>query len=73
MGESSSPSTLTTGEMLFDILDALCGRFVALSPFEVLNAPLADVLDLYVDSVLKERRKKGSTDVWVTSKTASWH
>ena len=75
---SSSPtsSKLTTSEILFDIVDTLCGRFLALSPIEVLNAPLEDVMDLYVDCVLHNKRdKKGksSEDVWVTSKTASWH
>ncbi len=78
MEVSSSPtsSKLTTSEMLFDIVDTLCGRFMALSPFEVMNSPLEDVLDLYVDSVLHQKRdKKGksSQDEWVTSKTASWH
>lgn len=74
---SSSPtSKLTTSEMLFDIVDNLCGRFMGLNPFEVMNAPLEDVMDLYVDSILKEKRdKKGKSpqDEWVTSKTASWH
>jgi hypothetical protein len=75
---SSSPtsSKLTTSEILFDIMDTLCGRFMALSPFEVLNTPLEDVMDLYVDSILqKQRDKKGksSEGEWVTSKTASWH
>jgi hypothetical protein len=74
---SSSPSSkLTTSEILFDIVDTLCGRFMALSPFEVMNAPLDDVMDLYVDSILSEKRKKkgkSQQDEWVTSKTASWH
>lgn len=75
---SSSPtsSNLTTSEILFDIVDTLCGRFMALSPFEVMNAPLEDVMDLYVDSILSEKRKKkgkSPQDEWVTSKTASWH
>lgn len=75
---SSSPtsSNLTTSEILFDIVDSLCGRFMGMTPFEVMNAPLEDVMDLYVDSILHEKRdKKGksSEEVWVTSKTASWH
>ena len=75
---SSSPSSpnLTTSEILFDIVDTLCGRFMALSPIEVMNAPLEDVMDLYVDCVLhKKREKKGksSDGEWVTSKTATWH
>ena len=75
---SSSPhsSKLKTSEILFDIVDTLCGRFMALSPIEVLNAPLEDVMDLYVDCVLHQKRdKKGksSEGEWVTSKTASWH
>jgi hypothetical protein len=75
---SSSPtsSKLTTSEILFNIVDELCGRFMALSPFEVMNAPLEDVMDLYVDSILHQKRNKqgkSSQDEWVTSKTASWH
>lgn len=75
---SSSPtsSNLTTSEILFDIVDSLCGRFMGMTPFEVMNAPLEDVMDLYVDSILHQKRdKKGksSEEVWVTSKTASWH
>lgn len=75
---SSSPtsSKLTTSEILFDIVDGLCGRFMGMTPFEVMNAPLDDVMDLYVDSVLSEKRKKkekSPQDEWVTSKTASWH
>jgi hypothetical protein len=51
---SSSPtsSNLTTSEILFDIVDSLCGRFMGMTPFEVMNAPLEDVMDLYVDSIL---------------------
>lgn len=74
---SSSPtsSKLTTSEILFDIMDTLCGRFVGMTPFEVMNAPLEDVMDLYVDSILHENRKKKGkpSEEWVTSKTASWH
>lgn len=75
---SSSPksSKLTTSEILFDMLDGLCGRFMALSPFEVMNAPLEDVIDLYVDCMLQKKREKNgksSEGEWVTSKTASWH
>jgi hypothetical protein len=75
---SSSPtsSNLTTSEILFDIVDTLCGRFMGMTPFEVMNAPLEDVMDLYADSVLHEKRKKkgkSSEGEWVTSKTASWH
>ena len=76
---SSSPhsSNLKTSEILFGIVDTLCGRFMGMTPFEVMNAPLEDVLDLYVDCVLhdKKGKKKGksSEDEWVTSKTASWH
>jgi hypothetical protein len=50
---------------------------MALSPIEVMNAPLEDVMDLYVDCILhdKKDKKKGksSEGEWVTSKTASWH
>jgi hypothetical protein len=74
---SSSPtsSNQTTGEILFGIVDSLCGRFMALSPFEVMNSPLEDVMDLYVDCILHEKKdKKGKpSEEWVTSKTASWH
>ena len=75
---SSSPhsSNLKTSEILFDIVDTLCGRFMALSPIEVMNAPLEDVINLYVDCMLHKKREKNgksSEGEWVTSKTASWH
>ena len=79
MEVSSSPtsSKQTSGEILFDIVDTLCNRFTALSPFEVMNAPLGDVMDLYVDCVLHDKKDKtkgkSTQDEWVTSKTASWH
>lgn len=76
---SASPiSNKSMEETYFDIIDCLCGRFMALSPFEVLNSPTDEVYGIYVDAVIhdvKEKRKgKGKAqDEWVTSKTASWH
>lgn len=57
------------------ILDVLTKRFNGLSPFEILNTPTAEVLDLYVDTILYDfkEKKKNNGDVWVTSKNAKWH
>ena len=52
---------------------------MGLSPFEVLHADLEDVLDLYVNTVIKDSKEnketnnRGEHDEWVTSKNASWH
>ena len=66
----------STDETYFDILDRLCGRFMALSPFEVLNSPTDEVYNLYVQAVIhdsREKKKGKKQDEWVTSKTATWH
>lgn len=74
---SASPiSNKSMEETYFDILDRLCGRFMALSPFEVLNSETADVYGLYVAAIIhdsKEKKKGTGQDEWVTSKTATWH
>ena len=66
--------------MFLDIIDGLCGRYMGLSPVELMNSDLKDVFDLYVYAVLKgykSENKQQMTDhggaVWVTSKTATWH
>ena len=53
---------------------------MGLSPFEVLHTDLNDVLNLYVNCVIKdskENKEKNKTkdrgDEWVTSTTANWH
>ena len=56
----------------------LCGKFMGLSPFEVLHTDLNDVLDLYVNCVIKDSKEnKNKTndrgDQWLTSNTANWH
>jgi hypothetical protein len=71
-----APATPKTDrEHAFDIVDTLCGRFTGLSPLEVVNADLATVMGLYVDVVIHDsgERKTQQQDVWVTSKTATWH
>ena len=56
------------------IVAYLCGAFVGLSPFEVMNTEIGDVYDLYVDALIYQHRKENKADgVWVTSRTASWH
>lgn len=57
------------------IVSALCDRFAGLSPFDVLNADLADVYELYVDVAIHDYKEKNrvSGGVWVTSATATWH
>lgn len=68
-------------EINFNIVQTLCNTYMGLSPFEVLNAPLDEVMDLYVDAIIRhEKRNKNKNTktnnndaVWVNSKTATWH
>lgn len=75
----AAPSTIhkSNRELEHDILDVLCGKFMGLSPFEVLHTDLSDVLNLYVNCVIKDYKENNKTnnrgDEWVTSKNASWH
>ena len=50
---------------------------MGLSPLEVLNADLSDVLELYVNCIIhdtKEKKKNNKEgDVWITSQNATWH
>jgi hypothetical protein len=51
---------------------------MGLSPFEVLNADLGDVLDLYVKCIIHDNKENtnknnNNNEVWQTSKTANWH
>lgn len=75
MKPSSSPYfKKSVREGFYDVVDALCGRFQGLSPFDVLNADVGDVYDLYVDVVIHDYKEKQKPQgVWVTSKDASWH
>lgn len=51
---------------------------MALSPFEILNTPMNEVFDIYVNCIIHDKKEKGGTsdksqDVWVTSANANWH
>lgn len=76
MLNNASPTTkLSVNEIFFTILDVLTKRFNGLSPFEILNTPTSEVLDLYVDTILNDfkEKNKNNKNVWVTSKNATWH
>ena len=68
-------SKISVNEIFFTILDVLTKRFKGLSPFEILNTPTSEVLDLYVDTILNDfkEKNKNNKNVWVTSKNATWH
>lgn len=68
-------ATRSVREGFYDIIDALCGRFMGLSPFEVMNSDIKDVYSLYVDVIIHDykSKNKGEPIQWVTSKNASWH
>lgn len=72
---TSPPSFKTIDEIFFEIVEKLCERFIGLSPFEVLNTPIGEVFDLYVDVIIHDmKEKQGSNqDQWVTSANATWH
>jgi len=67
----------SVSESFFDVVDALCGRFQGLSPFEVMETDMAEVYDLYVSVIIHDfsEKKKGkpADGVWVTSQNATWH
>lgn len=75
----TSPRNITgsVSESFYDVVDALCGRFQGLSPFEVMDTDMAEVYELYVAVIIHDfkEKKKGKPEdgVWVTSKTATWH
>ena len=54
-------------------MESLCNRYMALNPFDVLNATLEQVMDLWVDCAINDYEKKKPEKEWVTSKTATWH
>ena len=64
-------------EIFFVVVDYLCKRFTGLNPFEVIKKDLAEVYDLFVDSLIHDNKEKNNEkeqgDVWLTSQTASWH
>lgn len=59
------------------MIETLCGRFIGLTPFEVLNSPTKQVFELWVDVILHDQNKNGKQKEeqieWVTSKNATWH
>lgn len=66
----------TSREIEFDILNKLCNRFMSLSPLEVINADLEDILYLYVNCIIYDQKNNKQTNKeveWVTSKNATWH
>ena len=77
MGDNPPSSNKTIGEILFGMIDTLCGRYIGLTPFEVLNSPTKQVFDLWVDVIIHDQNSKGNQKEekieWVTSKNATWH
>lgn len=77
MGDNPPPNDKTIDEILFEMIDTLCGRFIGLTPFEVLNSPTKQVFELWVDVIINDQNKKGKQKEekieWVTSKNATWH
>lgn len=77
MGENPPSSNKTIDEILFEMIDTLCGRFMGLTPFEVLNSPTKQVFELWVDVIINDQNKNGKQKEerveWVTSKNATWH
>ena len=76
MLNDTSPTTrISLNEMFFTIIDVLTKRFNGLSPFEILNTPTSEVLELYVDTILNDFKEKNKSkgNTWVTSSNATWH
>lgn len=58
------------------IVDVLCQRFMGLSPYEVMNAPLDQTYALWVYCILHDSKKKQKANEnveWVNSTNATWH
>lgn len=73
-------SAESVSESFFGVVEALCSRFIGLTPFEVLNTPTREVYDLFTDTLIHDRKAKGekmnggeTARKWVTSKDATWH
>jgi hypothetical protein len=77
LGDNPPPSNKTLDEILFGMIDKLCGRFIGLTPFEVLNSPTKQVFDLWIDIIIHDNNnnkdKQNEQVEWVTSKNATWH
>ena len=76
MGDNPPSSNKTIDEILFGMIDTLCGRFMGLTPFEVLNTPTKQVFELWVDVIIHDQNKNDKQEEkieWVTSKNATWH
>lgn len=72
------PAKKSASDIYFEMVEALCGHFAGLSPFEVMNSDIKDVYDLYVDLAIYAYKKSNHQNnnngaIWVTSKTATWH
>ena len=75
---NNTPQEITIKESYFNIVQTLCNTYMGLSPFEVMNAPLDEVMDLYVDAVIRHEKQNKKTKPtekveWVNSKNATWH
>lgn len=50
---------------------------MGLTPFEILKTPFDEVMQIYVDCILHDKREKQNGPreevEWVTSKNATWH
>lgn len=73
--DDATPTNKTAGEHIFSIVTALCSKFKALTPFELYERTYEEVVELYTDLIIHDYKQKhgNSNDVWVTSKTATWH
>ena len=70
--QASPISLKSINETFYDVIDALCNRYIGLSPFEVMNADTRDVYDLYVDVIIHDLKEKNPKE-FVTSKNATWY
>lgn len=69
---TTSSNSNSKQDVYFEILETLCTRFMSLSPIEILNTDIVQVLDLYVACAISDYNKK-KKEQWVTSKNATWY
>ena len=73
---------ITYRETFFSIIETLTNRFTGLSPFDLLNAPTSEVLELWTDVIINSKKdgkpvKKSENEIttepeMVYSYNATW-
>lgn len=67
---------VTYRETFYSIIEVLTNKFTGLSPFDLLNAPTDEVLQLWTDTIINSNKNKKPTPTteaeMVYSHNATW-